>query len=188
MSKSIFSLKSTAIALMLIIIGTNLTGCIGVNTEFRKIRNHIFDKMDLDYNKQFEFAVGPAGLLLVGMFVSLADTDEPIDEVLRRVSRVQVGVYDRNKINLFHADYSDLKSFTDVMSENGWVYIVRSVQPDGLTAVFVRGDADEEFNQLFVIAVEDDEMVLVEIHGDLEKIIEIAIREKGLHFETAHGD
>ena len=35
---------------------------------------------------------------------------------------------------------------------------------------------------MFVIALEDDELILAEVHGDLGDLIEIAIREHGLNF------
>lgn len=175
--------------LLLIVIAAialNLSGCIGVNSEFRKIRNHVFEKMNLDYSKKFEFSVGAAGLALAGTFVSFADTDEPVGEIISNISRVQIGIYDRRDINLFSADAEDLNDFVNAMEEQGWQYIVKSLQHDGLTAVFVDGDAEYEINEIFVVAVEDDEMVLAEVHGNLEGVVEAAIRGRGLNFNTSN--
>ena len=54
-----------------------------------------------------------------------------------------------------------------------------------MAAVFIK-EKDEELNQLCIISFDGSEMVLVEVHGDLEEIVEIVIREKGLNFEMAN--
>ncbi|MCF6269937.1 MAG: hypothetical protein L3J41_09510 [Melioribacteraceae bacterium] len=54
-----------------------------------------------------------------------------------------------------------------------------------MAAIFVRVHNDE-LNQLFIISVNNEEVVLVEVLGNLHKVIEIAIREKGLDFAMRH--
>ncbi len=169
--------------LLLLLISTAFSGCIGVNRNFKKIRRAVTENIDVKYNKSFEFSVGRTGLMLAGMVVRLSDVEEPVDDILSEVSRIQVGVYEKASGNL-NTTMADLNRITDEMNSQGWRYIVRSVQRDEVVGVFVRGD-DPRLRQLYVIAIDSNEMVLVEIHGELSKIVEIAIREKGLKFETA---
>lgn len=166
------------------LIGLSFTGCIGVNRNFKQIRTTLLERFDTDFDRKFEFSIGRAGLSLAGVIVRLSDVEEPVDEILSKVSQVQIGVYERADYGQMTADFRDLKNVTKLMEDRGWTYIVRSVQGDEMAAVFIK-EEDEELNQIYVIAFDGNEMVLVEVHGDLEEIIEIAIREKGLHFEMA---
>ncbi|MBN1301919.1 MAG: DUF4252 domain-containing protein [Melioribacteraceae bacterium] len=172
-------------AFCVIFLALTFTGCIGVNRSFKMIRQNLTESLDVRYEKQFEFSVGSAGLMLAGMIVKLSDVEEPVDEILSRVSLLQIGVYEKSRYGDLHATYEDLVSLTELMEMQGWEYLVRTVDDDEMAAVFVEKDC-EEFNRIYVIAIEQDEMVLVEVHGDLAEIIEIAIREKGLHFEVAN--
>lgn len=169
---------------LVLLVGMSMAGCIGVNQNFKQIRYHLMSEMDVEYSKEIEFSIGSAGIMLAGMFVGLAEVDEPIDEILSNISRVQVGVYERTGRGRLQLDFDDIRKLSNILEEQGWKYIVRSVQGDEMAAVFVNAD-DEEFNRLYVIAVENHEMVLVELHGDLSKVIEIALRDKGLRFHMA---
>ncbi|MFC2084131.1 DUF4252 domain-containing protein [Bacteroidota bacterium] len=179
--------RRVVFGIVLVILSLNFSGCIGVNYQFRKIRNHIFDNMNLERQRVIEFSVGPAGLLLAGMVVQFSDVDEPIDEILGQISRVQVGIYDKTETDMGKPDFSVLRSLSDLMNKAGWQYIVRTIDGDDMAAVFVRSNYKEEIEQLFVIALSDEELVLVELQGDLEEIVEIAIREKGFKFDVTDG-
>ena len=69
-----------------------------------------------------------------------------------------------------------------IMSEKEWECIVRSKSSNELTAVFVKYDEDF-LNQIFVVTLNEKEMVLAEVNGDLAEVVEIAIREKGFNVE-----
>jgi len=176
--------KYVGLVLILALLSVSFTGCIGVNGNFKKIRNTLKNNLDLEYNKTVEFSVGRTGLMLAGMVIRFADTEEPIEDVLSEVSRVQVGIYERDYGDL-NAKVKNLNALTTQMENQGWKYIVRTVQHDEMVCVFVRED-DPGFNQLYVVNVGDHEMVLVEIHGDLSKIIEIVLREKAFNVDFAH--
>lgn len=177
--------KKHLLVIMVAVLSINITGCIGVNRNFKQIRATLTESFDADFEKKFEFSVGRAGLSLAGMIIRLTDVEEPIDELLSKVSQVQIGIYEKGKYGEMNAKYEDLIKVTDMMEERGWTYIVRSVQKEELAAVFIK-EKDEELNQLCVISFDGSEMVLVEVHGDLEEIVEIVIREKGLNFEMAN--
>jgi hypothetical protein len=175
--------KKIAQVLLLAMLSLSFTGCIGVNGSFKKIRNTLKNNLDLEYNKTVEFSIGRTGIMLAGMVVRFADTEEPIEDVLREVTRVQVGIYERDYGDL-NAKVENLNVLTAEMENQGWKYIVRSVQSNEMVSVFIRED-DTEFNQLYVVNVSDHEMVLVEIHGDLSKVIEIVLREKAFDVDFA---
>ena len=167
---------------------TMLNGCIGVNGEFRNMRNIIFAGTDKAFEKEIEFSVGPAGMALAGMFVRFADDRDGRDvaEMIGDISRVQIGIYkNRNRFD-DDVNFAFLKEINDEMNSNGWYYIVRAVDHNEIAAVYVKDDENDNLREAFIIALNDDEMVFANIYGDLNGLIETAVRQNGIHFETAH--
>lgn len=158
-----------------------LTGCFGVNSNFRITRNIILSGIDANIEKDVEFGAGSIFISLASTFVKFADTDEPVDELLSNISKIQVGIYNFNYENNYKPDYNLLCSLTNKMSDLNWKYIVRSIDNNELNAVFIR---PEKFDEMFVAAVSGNEIILAHIEGNLDKIIEIAVRDHGLEFET----
>jgi len=161
-----------------------LNGCIGVDRSFRQIRNYILENTDTEYSREVEFSIGSAGISVASIMVRMADVEEPIDEILSEISSVQVGVYNNEDSTKVTTDFAGLKHLTDLMENAGWEFIVRSVDRDELTAVFVR-IYKNQLNRVFVISVNQDEMVLAELYGNIDKLIEIAIREGNLNIQLA---
>ena len=76
-----------------------------------------------------------------------------------------------------------LRDIERKMSESGWKSIVKTCDKDELAAIYVRKNSDEVLNRLFVISLDKDELVLVEVEGDLREAISTAIREKGIDID-----
>lgn len=161
-----------------------LSGCFGVDRSFKNIRNYVLENTNSEYNTEYEFAIGSAGISLASLVVSFADAEEPVDEILSEISNVQVGIYNNEDSSTITTDYEGLRKITDLMEHAGWEFIVRSVDRDELMAVFVRV-YQGQFNRVFVVSVNEEQMVLAELYGDIDKIIEIAIREGNLDIELA---
>ncbi len=174
--------KRITLVISLFLITVMLTGCFSVNTNFKRIRNHLFDTMDLQYEREIEFAVGPAGLLLAGMVIRFSDADPMADDVVRQISRVQVGIYENRQSGDSDWSFSSLTELVDIMSEKDWECIVRSKNSHELTSVFVKYE-DDFLNQIFVVTLNDRELILAEVNGDLAEVVQIAIREKGFNIE-----
>ena len=170
------------LVISLFLIAVMLTGCFSVNTNFKRIRNHLFENMDLQYDRDIEFAVGPAGLLLAGMVIRFSDADEMADDIVRQISRVQVGIYNNKPGNEFDGTFSSLSDLVDIMSDDDWECIVRSKNSHELTSVFIKYE-DDFLNQIFVVTLNEKELVLAEVNGDLAEMVQIAIREKGFNIE-----
>ena len=77
-------------------------------------------------------------------------------------------------------DMNTLRDIENKMSESGWKSIVKTCDKDKLAAIYVRKDRSETLNRLFVISLDDNELVLVEVEGDLKEAISTVIREKGM--------
>ena len=161
-----------------------LTGCIGVNRQFGEIKDKIMGGLGTNYNTEFQFSVGSAAITVSSWFVDLAADEEYIDEMLREISSVQVGVYNRVEGSNNRADFSTLESIDEEMKSKGWKYIVRSVEGDDITAIYINDDPMEMLNKIYIINLSNEELVIVEVNGDLKKVISYAIEEKKFKIKT----
>lgn len=159
------------------------TGCFGVNGEFKSIRNEILYDAKTDFETDTEFAVGSFGLAVAGSIVKLSDNKENVEEILENISHVQVGVYKKSINNNLTSDFNFVKKINKKMEKNGWRFIVRSKEDDKVTGIYVNNNYDVEFNRIFVISLNDDELVMVQVEGELEKVIEAALHDKKFAFE-----
>jgi len=160
-----------------------LTGCIGVNRQFSEVKDKILGKFGNDFKTEFQFSVGSALINISSLVVGLEGSHEYIDNMMREISSVQVGVYNRIKGSNNRADFSLLQTIDEEMSGNGLKYIVRTINNDEMTAVYVNEDPGEVLHKMFVISLNDDELVIVEVNGDLRQVIAYAIEEQNFQIK-----
>lgn len=157
-------------------------GCVEINEEFSEVRDEIISQLDNDYRSEFQFSIGSVGITVSSWFVDFAANEEFIDDMMRDISGVQLGVYERIK-GSSTADFGILQKIEDEMLNYGWKSLVRSVDGNEANAVYLRSDPEELLQRIFVVSLTDDELVLVEVEGDLKEIIATVIKEKGVEFE-----
>lgn len=160
-----------------------LTGCIGVNRQFYEVKNKIMGELGDEYKTEFQFSVGSAIINVSSLFVDLAADQEYIDDMLREISSVQVGLYSRVKSTENKPDFSMLNSIDEEMSNNGWKYIVRTFEKDEFTTIYISNDPKELLQKMYVINLNDDELVIIEVNGDLKKVITYAIEERSFNLK-----
>ena len=161
-----------------------MPGCINVNQEFSEMTDRIISNIGTDYKKEFQFSVGEVGITVSSWFIDFAAREENVDEMMREISSVQVGIYNRVENSDFKADFSTLESIDEEMDSKGWKYIIRSVENDDLTAIYISADPEEMLNKMYLINLSDEELVIVEVTGDLKKVISYAIEEKNFKIKT----
>ena len=175
--------KSIILLVAVSLFLSTLTGCIGVNRQFSEVKNKIMGKLGDDYKTEYQFSVGPALIHVSSLFVDLAADEEYIDDMLREISSVQVGIYNRIEGARYKADFSILNSVDKEMSKNGWKYIVRTIENDELTAIYISSNPDELLKKMYIINLSNEELVIVEVNGDLKKVISYAIEEKSFNLK-----
>src|SRR5210317_2092134 len=82
-----------------------LSGCFGVDRSFKNIRNFVLENTNSEYNTEYEFAIGSAGISLASLVVSFADTEEPVEEILSEISNIQIGIYNNQDSSTITTDY-----------------------------------------------------------------------------------
>lgn len=178
-------LKQTGVVALLILLVFSLSGCIGINNNFKQIRNQLLAGSKDKFESEIEFSVGKFGLKFAGSFVKFADTDVNVDEMLDQISFIQVGVYNRTKSKSFQPSNIGLKQLGRKLNENGWRYIVKNISNDEITTVFLNKNNEGQLNRILVVNYSDDELVLAEVSGNLEKLIQQAIKDNGIRFEIS---
>ena len=172
-------MKTKILFLPILLLPLFLNGCIGLNEEFTQVRNEVIRNFGGDFKSEVQFSIGSAGITVSTWFVDAAAEDDIAAEILNDVSSVQVGVYKKLR-GTNSPNMNTLREIESKMSASGWKSIVKSCDKEELAAVYVRKDSGEILDRLFVISLEDDELVLVEVEGDLKEAISTIIREKGM--------
>ncbi len=173
--------KSITIIISVSLLLIFLTGCIGVNRQFSEVKDKIMGELGNDYKTEFQFSVGSSAITISSWFVDLAAEQDYIDDMMREISSVQVGVYYKVEGSDAKANFGTLQSIDEEMNNNGWKYIVRSIDNEELTAIYLSDDPEEILNRMYVINLSDEELVIIEVNGDLKKVISYAIEERNFH-------
>jgi len=167
----------------LILLALTSTGCIGVNKEFRNIRTQILDDLNDDFNKTIEFSVGKSGFFFASKFVKLVDEDddiENIDEILRDVSNVNIGIYDR-VTNSSKPTRSLLSEVSSSMRENEYQSVVKTIDGDEMVGIFIKDDDSEEITEMFAVILSDENLVMLKLNGNLNSLVETVVENEGFN-------
>ena len=171
-------IKSITLIISVSLLLFFLNGCISVNKQFSDVKDKIIGGLGNDYKTEFQFSVGSEAITISSWFVDLAADQEYADDMLREISSVQVGIYNRVEGSNAKADFGTLQSIDEEMNIKGWKYIVRSVDGNELTAIYLSDDPGEILNKMYIINLSDEELVIIEVNGNLKKVISYAIEEK----------
>ena len=98
--------------------------------------------------------------------------------MMREISSVQVGIYDKVKNVNTPPDFNTLRQIDYEMQSNGWKYIVRSIEDDGMSLIYLSANPEEMLKTMYVVNLNDNELIIIEVNGNLKKVIEYAIEEK----------
>ncbi len=170
--------KNIALAVLLILSALTFIGCIGVDSDFKEVKSLVIKSTDGEFRKDVEFAIGPVGISFAKIVASFNDDDEDAQAILSNISEVQVGVYKNSKFEDLHCGYSFFHNIDDKLKEENWHNIVKHVDGDELTGIYVKYE-DDSINKMYVINIKNNKLSLIRVKGDLENIITYAIKEKG---------
>jgi len=175
-------MKTKHLTLALIIAFTSIffTGCFGVNEKFTQVRNQIMNSVDGSYKTDMQFALGSVSLAISRWAVDQSEDDELASSLLKEISGVQVGIYKKTDRAASSPDFKTMQGLDKTMKSNGWKCIVKNFEENESTAIYVNSDKDIILNKIFIVTFDNDEMVLVEVEGNLRQLITKAIAERNL--------
>jgi Domain of unknown function (DUF4252) len=167
------------IPIVIVFSALTFTGCFGVDDDFIKVKSLVMNSVEGRYHEDVEFSVGSVGISFARFVVSIDDNDQDAQAVLRNISGAQIGVYKRNRFTNAEFKFPSLKKLDQRMRDENWYNVVKHVDGKELTGVYIKYE-DDEINQVYVINIEDEDLTIVRVEGNLENLIEYAIKEKGL--------
>lgn len=173
--------KGVLTYILLLTSAVMFAGCLEVGSQFMDVRSRVLESAGADFSCDAEFSVDAPELSLAYLFVKSSHHKDQrfAGDIIKHLSRVEVGVY-KNTDHRLTADFSMLKKIDDCLSDDGWQYIVRNIEPNEVSAIYVNRDSGKMMKELWVVNINRKELVLVKVRGDLDYVIQTALREKGL--------
>lgn len=163
--------------LTLIVLSCILLCCMGCRTssEFNYIEGSIRDGIHpANLDKEFKFGLGWLSKRMICAFV-----DDEADMYLKEIKKVQLGVYkisNSDKSDTFQIPHNVKKC----MVEKGWEPFVYVRDKGGENVSLYFKQISEKKASIYMIVLEPHELVIVEIKGKLNKILEKALCEHHL--------
>ncbi len=175
--------KIVSIILVLSLLALLLPGCVFVSRDFCLTRDSILDEIgNVDTETEVQLQIGPGLLSLSRMIVSVADHSREGSmavDYLHDIRNVQVGVY---KLTDFNRDRPLIipPRIARKLSKKGYEPMVKVKEHNSATWVMTKMHR-KRLTSLYVIALDREELVLVEVEGKLGRLIEKAVRDHGFN-------
>jgi len=155
-----------------------LSGCVLVSADFRQTKDLILDELGpADIDTEFQLQIGPGMISLGEIAVSFSPAKNEAIPFLRDIKNIQVGVY---KLHQLRQDrpMAIPDQVAKKLARKGYEPLVKVKEITNSVWVMtkIRG---KHLESLYVISLNSREVVLVEVQGRLERLIEKAIREHG---------
>ena len=167
-----------SVLVILLFLAPFLSGCFGVNNYFKSVRNDIIHHIDAGFTEDTEFALGPVTLTVAGWFVP---DEEQASEFIDNISQLQVGIY-KKEMNGNSNYFKLIQKIDRRMNRHGCRYIVKNCSKDEVSAIYVNRNLERGIRRMFIINIDKEEMVIVQMDGNLSKVIETAIQDRGLSY------
>jgi hypothetical protein len=143
-------------------------GCIGFRGP-ADVKRGVERRTASDLDREFAITVGPASMAFVRWAARVADEDDAAP--LKGIRKVQVGVYSRDRDgegvvltrHLEPRDFPRYDPMVQVREQDERVLVLAESHRDGI-------------RRMLVVVDDLDEVVIVRMSGDLERVIEEAIR------------
>jgi hypothetical protein len=128
-----------------------------------------------NFEREFALSLGPISLGLVRAVVRLVPDAAEAREYLREIRSVKLAVY---RVEDFPPDTS-LKmppQLETLVAEKGWEVAAKVNQGDEAVWLIYRLQGDT-IRDLYIVALGDDELLLVRAHGNIDQLLAKAMRE-----------
>ena len=171
----------------IILLSVLNTGCIGVNRNFKIIRNSVLENLNTNFEKTIEFSVGKSAFLFAGKFMDIDDDEsENIKEMLNDVSHVSIGVYEKeNNEENYNNSKLLLKRITNNLAVEDWESIVKVNGDDETLGIYIKENDTDEINEMFAVILSGNELVMLNFNGNLNSLAEKVIEQQGFGTKIA---
>jgi hypothetical protein len=145
-------------------------GCIRLGGP-DEVGRHLSREAGVDLQQEIGLTVTRSGVWLAKKSMKWAD-DEDMEFSLKGLRRVEVGVYAVKGVRDGGRESLGIHLFP-----TAWEPWIKIQEDDSEVFVLVKqGDTPEQIRGMLVVVAEDEEWVVVRMHGKLEQIIESTLR------------
>lgn len=169
---------------VIIISGILFTGCFDVDGNFLKIKQDIFSTTGFQYYRDKEFGIGGLGIGMARMIVNLSDDDQEAKEILGHISKVQIGIYKCSRKIPFNDNSLLINRIDSRMNSEGWHYVVKCRNGLKMNIIYVKTNSDFRLKEIFIINFKLNKLELVEVKGNLDDLIQLIIKDKGMNINN----
>jgi len=166
--------------LLIFMISTFLfSGCVMVDRDFRLTRNEILDVFGDDFFKtDVQFQIGPEFLTLGKAAMFIANVEPEMRNYLHDIHRLQIGVYQITRRQ--NRPPQIPKNIEFRLKEYGYQPIIKVKSRDEQVWIFTQIEHNR-LRALYIISLDSEELVLLEMKGRLGRLIEKAVKDRGFH-------
>lgn len=169
----------TRVALVtgLIVLMSFSSGCMWA-PELSRLRNDIEDQIPgTHFDREFAISLGPVTLGLARLITGLVPDDDARNarQYLRDVSSIQVAIYKTES----PAPVEKVRMpnrLRQMCEHEGWDMAVKAREDDSLAWVLYRITGDS-IKDIYVVVLDDEELVMVRAHGKLDRLVARALHE-----------
>jgi hypothetical protein len=182
MNKVQGKLTRGAMLLLSFVCMLTLTGCFGVDGQFRHLRDVVMEGTQVEYTIEAEFGIGTFFIGLVSRIVEMSDDEdaEIAQSLLKQIKRVQIGTYKLENFDLQKKDvHRKTMEIVAYMKQHEYDSIIRNYENGGASLIMVRMNPNkpDRISDFVVLDFDRNELNLVQLKGDLAEILDIAIQE-----------
>jgi len=174
--KSGRSIRRATGAILIALAALPQSGCLRA-TQLERIGAEIaWQHPEARFKREFSISLGSVSMSLARLAVGVAGEDaREAKDYLDGVSRVEFAVYEvRGMEDANDTDTPEI--IEDLIANDGWEMIVKSKDRADLVWILYRED-DGKVKDLLLTVLEDDEMVLINLSGHLDRVFAEALED-----------
>lgn len=159
------------------VLAALMSGCLWA-PELDRVRRDIEKQLPgVAFKKEVALSLGPVALALAGAVVRLSPEARGAAAYLRDVRQVTVAVYEAKNVPP-NPDVRLPKDLKNLLGRGGWELALKTSDRNEFVWVLCK-TRDDQIKGLYVVVLDDDNLVLVRAHGRLENVIRKALSEHG---------
>jgi hypothetical protein len=144
--------------------------------ELNRVKDDIASQLPgASFDREFSMSLGPVAIAVARLVTRFVPDAREAQTYLRDVSRVQVAVYNTSSMPRMSSVH--MPEALKGLVEEGWEVAVKARQEDGVVWVLYRVEG-EAVRELYVVALDDEELVLVKARGRLDQLVARALTER----------
>jgi hypothetical protein len=129
------------------------------------------------FEKDVELSMGPVSLAFARLFTNMVPDARQASGYLKDVSRIELAVYDADHIPS-PKGVKMPRRLQQLVTNEDWEMAVRIRDKGELGWILYRTD-DERIKELYVVLLNQDELLMVRAEGNLERLVARALSETG---------